>query len=77
MSRKFTYHVNLDERGEFYADVRDSAERTVFEIGGEEGYPMAEMVEDGFMKHTRDLDGLHEYLRSLDIIGPKDYLVKG
>jgi hypothetical protein len=28
----FGYYINLDERGDFYADVRDANGQTVFEI---------------------------------------------
>lgn len=64
--RKLEYVINLDERGEFDADVRQSDGDTLFEIKG------AEIFEDGFMSHGKDLDGLTDYLRSLDIIGPHD-----
>ena len=26
------YYINLDERGEFYADIRDESENTILEI---------------------------------------------
>lgn len=67
----FTYHVNLDERGEFYADVRNSQEETVFEIHG------GQIFEDGFMKHKTDLFGLREYLVSLGIMQNADELRAG
>ena len=59
---KFTYHINLDERDEFYADVRNQYGKTVFEIHG------FDIFEDGFMKHSEDIDGLAEYLLDLEII---------
>jgi len=68
---KYEYYVNLDERGEFYADVRDPDEQTVFEIHG------FDIFEDGWMKHKNDIDGLKKYLEHLGIMGPKDNLVKG
>lgn len=58
----YTYHINLDERGEFFADVRDEAGKTVFEIHG------FEIFEDGFMRDKHDLAGLHEYLCDLEVI---------
>lgn len=72
---RFTYHINLDERGEFYADVRNDASDTVFEIGGEQGAALAEMIEDGFMNHGRDVDALENYLRDSGVIGSADELV--
>lgn len=63
------YHVNLDERGEFYADVRGGGGKTVFEIVG------FEIFEDGFMRHKADMAGLTEHLRSLRIIGQDDRII--
>lgn len=64
---KYTYHINLNERGSFYADVRNEDEKTVMEIKG--GNELAEdessLVEDGFMRHFQDVEGLAEYMRSL------------
>ncbi|MCK9525963.1 MAG: hypothetical protein M0R49_08550 [Limnochordia bacterium] len=65
---KYTYHINLAERGEFYADVRNESEETVFEIQG------FDIFEDGYMKHDADLQGLAEYLEELGIMQPEDYL---
>ena len=65
------YYINLDERGEFFADVRTDTDETVFEIHG------FEIFEDGFMRHARDLDGLHEYLIDLSICGHNDSLTFG
>ncbi len=60
--KTITYYINLDERGEFYADVRDEQEKTIFEIHG------FDIFEDGFMRHKRDIGGLLSYLRQLDIV---------
>ena len=64
---KYTYHINLNERGCFYADVRDADGKTVFEVKGGDELPEGEssLVEDGFMRHLTDVDGLAEYMRSL------------
>lgn len=70
LSSAFTYHINLDERGEFYADVRNSVGDTVYEIKG------GDIFEDGFMKHKNDLDGLKDYLVTLGIMDGDDELVK-
>lgn len=72
----YAYHINLDERGTFYADVRNSSGKTVFEIkiDGSDG-DESNIFEDGFMKHKHDMAGLKEYLVSLGIMGPKTRLV--
>ncbi len=59
----YKYYINLDERGEFFADVRDENENTIFEIRG------FDMFEDGFMKNKHDVDGLREYLIDNGFIG--------
>lgn len=58
----FQYFVNLDERGEFFADVRDADGNTVYEIHG------FDIFEDGYMEHAKDLRGLHETLIEWGII---------
>lgn len=58
---KLTYHINRDERGEFYADVRNSREKTIFEIRD------FEIFEDGFMRHKDDTRGLLDYLQHLGL----------
>lgn len=73
---QFDYFVNLDERGQFYADVRNDYGNTVFAIRSEDDGNVG-TVEDGFMKHTRDLDGLRDYLIFLGIMTEDDTLVMG
>ena len=68
--RTFEYYINLDERGDFFADVRNQDGDTVFEI---KGY---DIFDDGFMKHKDDLDGLKNYLVDLGIIEPRDHISK-
>jgi predicted transcriptional regulator len=68
ISKTYTYTINLDERGEFNADVRDESGKTVFDI---DGY---DIFEDGFMKHKHDHEGLKKHLISLGIINPDDKL---
>jgi len=58
----YEYHINLDERGEFYADVRNVNGKTVFEIKG------FDVFEDGWMDDKHDIQGLREYLISLGIM---------
>lgn len=75
----FEYFINLDERGSFYADVRNQAGETVFEIkaGNELAEDETNIFEDGYMRHKNDLSGLTEYLQDLQIIGEKDTIEHG
>lgn len=66
-----TYFINLNERGDFYADVRNAYDATVFEIYG------FDIFEDGFMKNESDLDGLKSYLVDLGIMTPTQRLIMG
>ena len=67
--KTYEYYINLDERGEFEADVRDPNGKTVAEV--REG-----IFEDGFMRNKNDISGLEDYLKSMKIIKPSDRLVK-
>lgn len=62
------YFINLDERGDFFADVRTAEGDTVFEIHG------FDIFEDGFMRHKGDTEGLLDYLISLGIAAKGDRL---
>jgi len=77
--KTFEYHIDLDERGSFLADVRDENGKTVFEIkaGNELEDGESSIFEDGFMKHPKDIDHLRLYLVSLGIISADDELVFG
>lgn len=68
------YYVNLDERGEFYADVRNSSGETIFEIRSEEDGSIP-LIEDGFMRHKTDLGGLADHLVDLGLIGAEAELL--
>ncbi len=74
----FEYFINLDERGEFQADVRDPDGKTVYTITGEpcDGFS-SDVFSHGFMRHKYDLDGLKALLVGLDIMEPENTLVKG
>lgn len=65
----FTYHINLNERGMFYADVRRGGcnGSTVYETKD-----IMELIEDGHMKHSDDTKGLTEYLRELGLFSADD-----
>jgi len=68
----FGYYINLDERGNFEADVRDQSGASVFEIkaGASLEEDESNIFDDGFMKHKNDLQGLQSYLRDLAVIPP-------
>jgi len=58
----FEYYINLDERGEFFADVRDSNGETVFEIHG------FDLFQFGILLDKYDVDNLADYLVDLGIL---------
>jgi|GEM_PF-6655437 len=59
----YVYHVNLDERGEFSADVRHIlTDETVF------AETMRDIVDGGFMSHSRDIGGLLQHLVKTKVI---------
>ena len=68
---QFYYFINLNERGCFYADVRDKEENTVYEIFD------TQMVEDGYLKHMQDITGLHHYLTQFGILPPGSTMGRG
>lgn len=64
--------VDLDERGSFSAHVEDRNGKSVFEFSNEDesGWPSEDglwLVEAGYMKHSRDSDGLLGYLQEVGI----------
>jgi len=73
---EYEYVINLNERGSFYADVRDERGKTVFEVrgGNELDSDESSIVDDGFMRHFEDVSGLEDYLRELGVIGSLDTL---
>lgn len=71
---RYYYHVNIDERDVYAADVRDQDDNTIYTIPNWE--EMRDLIDCGFMKHAEDMQGLHEHLyRDLEIIKPTDILV--
>lgn len=66
----FGYYIDLDERGDFVADVRNAEGKTVFEIraGNSLNQDESSIFEDGFMRDKDDVSGLTDYLRSLGVI---------
>lgn len=75
-SAEYIYHINLNERGSFFADVRNSSGETVFEIkaGNELNADESSIFEDGFMKNIHDMQGLKDYLVSMGIMKPNQKL---
>ena len=75
----YKYFINLDERGSFLADVRNSKGKTVFEIkaGDELAEDETSIFDDGFMSHKNDLEGLETYLKDLSVIGASDTIEHG
>lgn len=76
---KYEYYINLDERGSFYADVRDPSGKTVFEIkaGNELDEGESSIFDDGFMFDADDIGGLESYLKDLGILKSNDSIRKG
>jgi hypothetical protein len=74
--KTYEFIVDLDERGIFSCHVDDPEGKDVWSASTEdevegEFWP----VRDGFMKHTEDMKGLENYLKSMKIM-PKDAVLK-
>ena len=70
---QYEYHINLDERGEFSSDVRHpDTEASIFEIDTDK---ITELVEDGYIKHSNDIDNISGYLYTLGIININDSII--
>ena len=52
----YGYYVNFDRPDGFFADVRNTLGKTVFEIHD------TSIIESGQMRHKRDVSGLRNYL---------------
>lgn len=74
---KYEYYVNLNERGRFYADVRNPAGQTVWELSVEED--SLEDTMDGLypLEHPQDVEGLLEHLKETGILNATDTLTIG
>ena len=68
--KTYLYFINLDERGEFYADVRDGSNNTIFEIKG------FDIFEDGWMRNKSDLTGLKNHSVGLGVMKADDDLTR-
>ena len=73
----YKYYINMNERGEFNADVRAEDGTTVFEICDMDH--LWELIDAGFMYDSKDLDGLLDYLCGIGVLGngDNDRLVSG
>ncbi len=71
---RYEYIVNKNERGEFYADVRDENGETVHEVRTDEECGGIFEIEAGYMKHPQDVAGLADYLRDIGVMRPGDCL---
>ncbi len=67
----YRYFINLNERGCFHADVRNTRGRSIFEIKG------FEIFEDGWMQHRSDIAGLKRYLVHLGLMKREQRLAMG
>lgn len=69
----YGYYINLDERGSFFADVRNLNGRSIFETraGNSQEDDESSIFDDGFMRDKDDLAGLTTYLIDLCVI-PKE-----
>jgi hypothetical protein len=78
MSRILGYHIDLDERGQFDADVRDESatdEPTIFEIHSNDDGEV-DLIVAGYMRSVEDVAGLFDYLISVGIADRTDDLVQ-
>lgn len=74
-TKTFGYYINLDERGSFDADLRDMDDNSLMTVSNEEQDGEGNdvqgeigLVEAGYMKHGRDIDGLASYAIQMGII---------
>ncbi|WP_199032193.1 hypothetical protein [Ralstonia sp. ASV6] len=74
LERTYGYIVNLDERGEFYADVRQEDGESIFEVRTEDD-GTCDLVQDGFMDNVRDVKGLANHLREQGLMAKSDRLL--
>ena len=71
MAITFEYFINLNERGEFYADVRDETGQTVFEIND------YDFFENGYVSNPEDINGLLDFMIEIGIADSSDSIIKG
>lgn len=71
---KYKWYINLDEHGRFYGDLRREDQGVIFEIDENK---LHEMVDDGVIRHGRDLPGLWNYLRKRGVIEWPSTITRG
>jgi hypothetical protein len=76
---KYTYHIDLNERGTFKAHVENTKGKYVFviDIPCWDDDTESNIFLDGFMKHDEDISGLERYLKQLGIMKENYELVRG
>lgn len=62
----YYYYINLDERGDFFADVRKENDETIVEFRDAEDF-----YEDGF-GDIRSVNDVEDYLKSVGVINADD-----
>lgn len=72
----FEYYINLNERGSFYADVRNESGETVYEIHSDDETGEIMQIESGYMRNVDDIQGLADYLKTAGFMGKQDSLIK-
>jgi hypothetical protein len=70
----FGYYVNLDERGEFDADVRSEDSKTLYEVRSDEDGEIWQ-IESGFMADPHDVSGLYDMLVENGVLCADDELL--
>lgn len=69
----FQYFINLDERGEFNADVRNEQGKTVYEIDTAEAHWLFE----NYNINVNRKEQIQQYLIEMKLMKENDILVKG
>lgn len=65
----FGYYVNFDRSDEFFADVRNTIGKTVFELHD------TSIIDLGLMRHKRDVGGLRDYLIAQGLMDDRQILL--
>jgi hypothetical protein len=65
----YGYYVNFDRPGNFFADVRNTLGKTIFEIHD------TEIIDCGLMRHKRDINGLRQVLVARGLMDRRQMLL--
>jgi len=74
MNNLYKYYVNLDERGEFFADLRTPNDDSLWEADTQ---AMTELIEGGFMQHKTDIASLCFHLIDCGVLPKQSKIVMG